>query len=75
MLNYKFASLFLVSRIIYNSAVYRLELPANIIAKGIFLVFYLNLLCKALQDSLLDQAPIMPKPINVIDKNRDNSTK
>lgn len=54
-----------ITRIIHNGAAYEKELPANIIANGVFPVFHPNLIRGASRGKLPDQAAAIPEPLYI----------
>ena len=64
-LDAKYAGPYPITRIIHNGAAYEIELPANMIANGVFPVFHPNLIRGASQGKLPDQAAAVPEPLYI----------
>jgi hypothetical protein len=58
-----------ITRVMHNGSAYELQLPTNMIAKGIFPVFHPSLLRKTAPAKLPDQPPSALQPVIVTDDN------
>ena len=74
-LNYKNFNPYQIKRVINRGAVYKLKLPPTLATRGIWLVFYLQLLYFHQPNPLLKQTQPKPPPVLIQDKNEDKNYK